>query len=528
MTITAIPPSTWEFTPGEVAEVRAGIAELREVQRQIARLEARAIEVRARLLAIARDQQERSGASEAYELPVRSMAAEVACALRESPRSARARLEQASDLVERLPRVVAALREGGLQMAHARHIHAEAGRFAEGAEDRLGLFERRAVEEALVRTPAQTGRIVRVLAAKLAPVSLQARHEQARAGRGVWVHDLPDGMSELCAVLASPVAHGIRDRLTQLGLAVTRERRRARQGSDGTRLDAADPDVRLSDAGVPAEDGAAPGDDRGVPAEDRFAAAGERAESPPAPGDARGMDELRADLLGDLLLTAAPTAHQLHAPGDDASRAFAARVQVTIPVDALIDPLEAGHVATLDGTTPIDTLGAWALAGEAPTWERLLVRPDTGAVLAVDTYRPTIAQRRWLAGRDGTCRFPGCGVPAREADVDHTIDWARGGRTRLDNLAALCEPHHVLKHHSPWRVRQRGGGVLEWTSPAGHTYTDRPATGVAFRYEFPDPGPRPGAPPGRDAAAERGSPPRGAMAHASPWDSPPPADDPPF
>lgn len=524
MTITAIPPSTWEFTPGELAEVRAGIAELREVQREIARLEARAVAVRARLLTLARDQQERSGASEAYEFPVRSMAAEVACALRESPRSARARLEEAADLVERLPRVVQALRQGGLQMAHARHIQAEAGRFAEGAEDRLGLFEKRAIDEARVRTPAQTGRIVRVLAAKLAPVSMQARHEQARADRGVWVRDLQDGMSELCAVLASPVAHGIRDRLTQLGLAAKRERRRAgRGGTERAMLEPADAGVRPPDATAPgagamARDASSGADD----------AAREAAGVAADPGDTRGLDELRADLLGDLLLTAVPTAHHLHAPGDDGSRAFTARVQVTIPVDALIDPLEADHVAFLDGATPIDTLGAWALAGTAPTWERLLVRPDTGALVAVDTYRPTIAQRRWLAARDGTCRFPGCGVPAREADVDHTVDWAHGGQTRLDNLAAVCEPHHMLKHHSPWRVRQRRGGVLEWTSPAGHTYTDHPPTRVVFRDEFPDPGPRPGAPPRPDAAAERGSPRRGAMAHASGWDRLPPAGDTPF
>ena len=32
----------------------------------------------------------------------------------------------------------------------------------------------------------------------------------------------------------------------------------------------------------------------------------------------------------------------------------------------------------------------------------------------------------------------------------------------------------MLKHHSPWHVEQHPGGVLEWTSPTGREYSDRP------------------------------------------------------
>jgi hypothetical protein len=34
----------------------------------------------------------------------------------------------------------------------------------------------------------------------------------------------------------------------------------------------------------------------------------------------------------------------------------------------------------------------------------------------------------------------------------------------------------MLKHNSPWHVEQRAGGVLEWTSPTGRGYIDRPPT----------------------------------------------------
>lgn len=456
MKVIADPSPTWGFTPEKLAIVRAGVDELRAAQREIARLEARQLEIRARLMRVARRQLERAETSEEYEFPIRSMVAEVASALRESPRTARARMEDAASLVQRLPRVHEALREGALQMAHAREIHAAADRFDDIDDARLARFEERAIEEARVKTPAQTRKAVRILAEKLAPTSLQARHADAVECRGVWVHDLADGMSELRAVLASPIAHGIHERLTQMGHAVKRERRRIAR-----------------ETAVPGGEAAA------VPDADVDAAPAA------AIADERTLDQVRADLLGDLVLTAEPTAHHLHAPGAGTLRAFAPRIQVTVPLDALIDPLDGDAIAILDDSTPIDTVSAWGLAGVAPTWERLLIRPESGSVVSVDTYRPTAEQRRWLEGRDMTCRFPGCGTPARRADADHTLDWALGGTTSIDNLAHLCEPHHMLKHHSPWRVRQRGDGLLEWTSPAGETYVDRPPSRVVFRDERP-------------------------------------------
>lgn len=474
MTSLADPAPTWGFTPEELDAVRAGVAELRDRQRQIARLEARQVEARARLMRIARRQLAEAETSQELEFPIRSMAAEIARALRESPRTARARLEEAAVLVERLPAVVNALAAGEIQVAHARAIHAEADRFESADETLRARFEQRALEEARVKTPGQTVKAVKLLAEKLAPTSLQSRHAAAREERGVWVYDLPDGMSELHAVLASPVAHGIHDRLTQMGHATRREHRRAAREA-----------ARATGAGATGTDSA----------------------PPPLPPDTRTLDHLRADLLGDLLLTSAPSAHQLHAPGEDTWRAFAPRIQVTIPLDAIIDPLDSGPVVILDDSTPIDTLTAWSIAGATPSWERLFIRPDTGALAATDTYRPTAAQRRYLEGRDLRCRFPGCRTPARRADVDHTIDWAHGGTTSIDNLAHLCEPHHMLKHHSPWRVRQGPDGELEWTSPAGETYVDQPPSRVVFRDEHHDPD----------------------LTYANLWETmPPPADDAPF
>ncbi|MDI6941882.1 HNH endonuclease signature motif containing protein [Microbacterium barkeri] len=70
--------------------------------------------------------------------------------------------------------------------------------------------------------------------------------------------------------------------------------------------------------------------------------------------------------------------------------------------------------------------------------------------------------------------------------MDHTIPYAQGGVTDVGNLACLCEGCHQDKHHTPWQVRQLGDGVLEWTSPAGHTYTEKPPPRVRAEAT-PDP-----------------------------------------
>lgn len=104
----------------------------------------------------------------------------------------------------------------------------------------------------------------------------------------------------------------------------------------------------------------------------------------------------------------------------------------------------------------------------------MLTHPFSGALLAVDRYRPSEDLRRHLRARDQRCRFPGCGLAPRKCDLDHNHDAALGGETVHDNLATFCRRHHMLKHHSPWHVEQGPGGVLEWTSPTGRSYIDRP------------------------------------------------------
>ncbi len=84
--------------------------------------------------------------------------------------------------------------------------------------------------------------------------------------------------------------------------------------------------------------------------------------------------------------------------------------------------------------------------------------------------RPTATERRYILARQPVCVFPGCRMPARDSDLDHTVDYAKGGRTHPHNLGPLCRHHHRLKHEAGWKLEQPKPGHFIWTSPLGHTY----------------------------------------------------------
>lgn len=110
----------------------------------------------------------------------------------------------------------------------------------------------------------------------------------------------------------------------------------------------------------------------------------------------------------------------------------------------------------------------------------MLTHPVSGVVEHVDRYQPTNSLKRYLRARDEHCRFPGCRIPVRKCEIDHTVDWAQGGKTTESNLAHLCPRHHRLKHHTDWTVTQHPGGVLTWVSPSGKRLTEKPPSPVAF------------------------------------------------
>ena len=101
-------------------------------------------------------------------------------------------------------------------------------------------------------------------------------------------------------------------------------------------------------------------------------------------------------------------------------------------------------------------------------------------------YRPSTALAEFIRARDLCCRFPGCEVPAEFCDLDHSIPWARGGLTHPSNIHLKCRAHHLLKTfwcgENGWAEQQFPNGTIVFTSPSGRTYTTTPGGALFFPH----------------------------------------------
>ena len=410
------------------------------------------------------------------EFATRSFIAELATTLVVAEARASGMVGDAARLVE-LPATAAAFTAGDLGLAHVRTVM----EVTSGASAELtARLEHEAIERAPRQTNASLRRSLRRLRERLEPQALEERRASAEADRRVCVDSAADGMAWLSVYMRAERAYAIKARLDAIAA------RAAEADAAGVSPSRGDTDAgQIADAAKLTD--AAHGESPVV---------GTPAAAAVARPDHRTLTQRVADLVGDLLLSGTlegdPT-------GFTALGAVTPRILVTVPVLSLLG--QTNEPAELDGYGPIDAETARRIAAHAPSFQRILTHPETGAFLSYGrtSYRVPADLAGYLAVRDGRCRFPGCGRRARSADIDHTVDWAHGGSTSHENLAHLCRKHHRLKHRTRWRVTQEPGGVIRWTSPAGHvlrTYPERPFIAVP-----PDaaPGAEPGEATGRAA-----------------------------
>jgi hypothetical protein len=99
-------------------------------------------------------------------------------------------------------------------------------------------------------------------------------------------------------------------------------------------------------------------------------------------------------------------------------------------------------------------------------------------------YRPSVALAQFIRARDLWCRFPGCEVAAEFCDIDHSIPWIGGGLTHPSNLNCKCRAHHLLKTFwcgdGGWAEQQHPDGSIVFTSPSGRRYTTTPGGALFF------------------------------------------------
>lgn len=387
------------------------------------------------------------------------------------------------------PTVRAAFRRGAISAAHVREI-VRAGMVVRQAvregrvpSETVGVYDTAALVVAEHESPARTRAMVRQVASSLAGETLVERHARARDERAVTVRSLDDGLALLQVVLPEHLAHAILDRLTRLAQQVIATRDDQEPILPPDVLDSGADPVFLHDlaADDPLRDDLAFNSGIGEHAHVIFGDHGTFTVDPSwgvehVPADTRGIDEVRADLLSDLLLTSEPSAAGTGIEG------IHARIQVTVSATTLLGADD--RPAELDGIGPLHPDIARDLAGRNGGWSRLFL-DHTGAVTATAAYAPTAAMRRHLQARDQHCRFPGCRMPVHRSQIDHNHDHAKGGKTSIDNLSHLCVGHHSLKHPDiaeryRWRARQLAGGDIEWTSPLGRVYTDASPRRVMF------------------------------------------------
>jgi len=382
---------------------------------------------------------ERPASSRAAEMALREVASELAAAENSSDRSVQTQITRAMTLVDDYPATLTAWEHGALTRAHV-HTILDIGAPLP-AEARTEFDTLAATTAAAGLSPGRLRTRLAVLAEALQPTTITERHQRGRDTRCVRVVTGHDGMSDLVATLPTVLAVGIYDRLTQQARTII--------------------------------------DTRG--------------DTPETVTDERTTAQVRADILADLLLTAAPDADPTRTDdGPGTLGTIRARIQVVVPALTMLDPAQENtDPADLIGHGPLDADTARTLADATTVpWDRVITHPVTGAVLHTDTYHRTTAIDRYLRARDRHCRWPGCTVPAIRSEIDHTLDYALGGRTDVRNLAHLCQRHHTQKQFTRWKVKQLPNGILEWTSPTGRTYRDEPLpSSPAARFLSDDPPP---------------------------------------
>ena len=372
----------------------------------------------------------------------------------------------ALDLHLRYPAILSAMAQGRLDLQAANIL---ASQMATVHVDVLEAVQRQVVEEYLaaieggVRLGEKAIRgNVDAIIARYDANGIRLRRQEAARTRGVRFHKGVDGMSSVSAILATEEAAVLAEALDQ----------RVKDHKYADAQAAANTQAETDTAGA-GTGGATTGHGTGADEVEDYSIAERRA------------DALMSLVCGDPGLAGTPT-HPggtggvalrpkvtVIATGNTARDAGGARVEFTRSGQAALQAL-LDMLATSDGATfePIDP--------------RIGAADDARAALQ---YRPSAELARRIRLRDGTCRHPGCAIPAEACDLDHVVpfdqaDPQRGGHTIEANLAAMCRRHHRFKTFSDWIYDLQPDGTLLVRTPDGSTMLTRPSGPLAeYRRE---------------------------------------------
>ncbi|MBI1351448.1 MAG: hypothetical protein GC156_10050 [Actinomycetales bacterium] len=353
--------------------------------------------------------------------------AELAAALRVSPRAMDVRLEHAADLAGPMRPLRDALEAGSLSAGHVSAIARELTRLLlAGDRDRAEEYAAQCarilqvvIPYAQAHTARQSARKTKSLVLAVDPRGAdERRRDAAEREHGVWLTLTENGSCEITAVM--PLSHGVAvmDAITTL--------------AKDSRFETADGCITTGQRKVAA------------------------------------MVTL---MLGDPGSVATIT-------GPVSEAKIRASVSVLVPVATLTntDPAASGGSIAGEPVTA-DTIRDLLIDADPSSTLRRIVTDAAGCIVDAGRARYAISdlQRHLITLRDGTCRFPGCTRPAETCEIDHARPYDNGGRTDLENLGPLCKHHHQLKTHGGWHITtSRRSGACTWRSPLGRIYHHEP------------------------------------------------------
>jgi hypothetical protein len=401
------------------SEKKAALLELHSAEQRLTAL-------RMRVMAVADDVAEETGARDA--------GAWLAHHTRTERGTSTSALRLGEALEQSWKRLGQALGEGRVNLEQARVIHRALSELPTSGPHALEPETLVKAEEHLIdlaadyrpRELARLGRhILEVVAPEIAEAEegrrLDKEERRARETTSLHTKRLGDGSTRISIKVPDAVA----DRLATYLDAFTSPRHDFNDGSTGPEAVQAGPGVfGRPSATIPDADRLPMHRKRGH----AFAALLERLDPATVPehgGDATtvlvtiGLEQLRKDLAAADLLTS-----------DEGS----------------ISASEARRLACNASIVPV-VLGTEGQVLDLGRSSRLYNKP----------------QRKAMRLRDKRCRAEGCTVPAGWCDAHHWDPWSSGGRTDLDSGVLLCNWHHHRVHDNRYRASRLPNGDVRFS-----------------------------------------------------------------
>ncbi|NBH02628.1 DUF222 domain-containing protein [Amycolatopsis sp. SID8362] len=178
------------------------------------------------------------------------------------------------------------------------------------------------------------------------------------------------------------------------------------------------------------------------------------------PQEARSLDQLRADVAMDLLLSGT---------GGPSERT---EVFLHIDLDTYLGLSETP--AALAGRGPIAAAVARNIIGGPNTaLRRVLTEPRTGQALELSPTRYPLHQDEFIRVRDQECRQPGCTRPAQNCGIEATRP-VGGAEGTADQPVTYCSRHRRLKRQPGWDYEITSDGTVNVATPAGQVHSTTP------------------------------------------------------